>query len=326
MDMAKLLRWLGVTLLVFAGLAIAAALWMRLEFGPRPPETVKPLAVASDVRFVEANGMRFAYLEAGKGPLVLLFHGYPETARSWSAVQRKVAGAGYRVVAPFMRGYPPTSLAADGDYGAATLGRDVIGLIDALGADSAVVVGHDWGALAVYSAVAQKPEKISKLVAIAIPHARGIGRDPKVFMEAPHFLYYQLPWARRLVWSRDFAHIERIYAHWAPTFDPPADVLEDIKATLRAPGAIDGALGYYWSLFRADSAEAERAARSSVSVPSLIIVGAADGTVNNKRFDQARPAFTGPYTFLALEGAGHFPQLEAPDRIADAIVAFLATK
>ena len=324
--MATLLKWLGITLLVLAGLAMAAVLWMGLDFGSRPARSVRPLAVASDVQFVEANGIRFAYLEAGKGPLVLLFHGYPETARSWSAVQRKVAGAGYRVVAPFMRGYPPTSLAADGDYGAATLGRDVIGLIDALGADSAVVVGHDWGALAVYSAVAQKPGKISKLVAIAIPHARGIGRDPKVFMEAPHFLYYQLPWARRLVWSSDFAHIERIYAHWAPTFDPPADALEDIKATLRAPGAVDGALGYYWSLFRGDPAAADQAALSSVSVPSLIIAGAADGTVNNKRFDLARPAFTGPYTFLALEGVGHFPQLEAPDRVADAIVSFLATK
>lgn len=91
--MAKLLRWLGITLLAMVGLAIAAAFWMGLEFGSRPPGSIKPLAAASDVRFVEANGIRFAYLEAGKGPLVLLLHGYPETARSWSAVQRKMAAA-----------------------------------------------------------------------------------------------------------------------------------------------------------------------------------------------------------------------------------------
>lgn len=320
--MARLLKWF----LVLAGLAIAAAFWMGLEFGPRPAESIKPLVVAPDVRFVNANGIRFAYLEAGKGPLVLLFHGYPETARSWAAVQRKVAAAGYRVVAPFMRGYPPTSPAPDGDYGAATLGKDVIALIDALGAKDAAVVGHDWGALAVYSAVAQKPEKIRKLVTIAIPHARGIGRDLKVFVEAPHFLYYQMPWARRLVWSKDFAHIERIYAHWAPTFNPPAKELEDIKATLRAPGAVESALGYYRSLFRGDSAEAERAAQSTVAVPTLIIAGISDGAVNIKRFDQARPAFTGDYVFVALDGVGHFPQLEAPDRVADAIVAFFAIK
>jgi pimeloyl-ACP methyl ester carboxylesterase len=172
-DMARLVKRLGLALLVLGGLAVLVMLWIGLEFGSRPPESIRPLVVAPDVRFVDANGIRFGYVEAGEGPLVLLFHGYPETARSWSAVQRTVAAAGYRVVAPFMRGYPPTSFSPEGDYRGVTLGKDVLALIDALGAGSAVVVGHDWGALAVYAAVAQDPEKIEKLVAIAIPHARG---------------------------------------------------------------------------------------------------------------------------------------------------------
>ena len=86
--MARLLKWLGITLLCFAGLTAVAALWMGLEFGQRPAESVRPLAAAPDVRFVDANGIRFGYLEAGRGPLVLLFHGYPETARSWAAASR----------------------------------------------------------------------------------------------------------------------------------------------------------------------------------------------------------------------------------------------
>jgi len=89
---------------------LGSALWMGLEFGARPPESLVTFTPAADVKFVDANGIHFGYIEEGTGPLVLLFHGYPETARSWAAVQHKLAAAGYRVVAPSLRGYPPTSV------------------------------------------------------------------------------------------------------------------------------------------------------------------------------------------------------------------------
>src|SRR5580658_10060075 len=107
--------------------------------------------------FVEANGVRFAYFEEGKGPLVLLLHGFPDTPHTWDAVRPAVAAAGYRAVTPFLRGYAPTSVPADGAYDAETLGRDVVALIDALGERRAVVVGHDWGAAAAYSAATLAP-------------------------------------------------------------------------------------------------------------------------------------------------------------------------
>ena len=72
-------------------------------------------ASAEELKYVDANGISFAYLEEGEGPLVLLFHGYPETARSWAFVQSRIAGEGYRVVAPFTRGYPPTTASETGD-------------------------------------------------------------------------------------------------------------------------------------------------------------------------------------------------------------------
>lgn len=318
------MRWIRrllVTLVVLVAVGVGYAAWIGMEFGSRPAETLKPIEIASDIKFVDANGVRFAYIEEGQGPLVLLFHGYPETARSWKAVQQRIAAAGYHVVAPYMRGYPPTSFASD--YSVPALGHDVLALIGALGADSAVVVGHDWGAAAVYSAAAEDPAKIKKLVAMSIPHARGFAGDPTIFLEAPHFLYYQLPWAERLVWSNDFAHIKRIYREWAPSYDPPAEVLADIKATLRTPGATESTLGYYWTLLSADPAVTEAAAAKSMAMPTLVITGAEDGPVNGGRFEKARSAFTGPYTFVKLEGVGHFPQLEAPDKTADAIIAFL---
>ena len=318
-----LLRIVG-GLVLLGLLALGGLATILLEYGERPASSLKPIEVAPDVKFIEANGIRFAYLEEGQGPLVLLFHGYPETARSWKVVQQRLAASGYRVVAPYMRGYPPTSFAADGDYSVPALGRDVIALIEALGEQSAIIVGHDWGASAVYAAVAENPAKISRLVAMAIPHPRSFVGDPTIFLNAPHFIYYQLPIAERLVWSHDFAHIEWIYSQWAAdSYAPSPEALADIKATLRAPGATEGVLGYYWSLFKRDPAELEAAAARTIAVPTLVIAGAVDGAVSRTRYEKARDAFTGPYSYVELEGVGHFPQLEAPEQTADAIVAFL---
>lgn len=318
------MRWvrrIAVVALAVAAISVAYAAWLGMEFGARPAHTLQPLQVAPDVKFIDANGVRFAYVEEGQGPLVLLFHGYPETARSWSAVQHRIAAAGYRVVAPYMRGYPPSG--SGQDYSVKALGADVIALIDAFGAANAIVIGHDWGAAAVYRAAAEQPAKISKLVALSIPHPRGFAGDPTIFLDAPHFLYYQLPWAERLVWSNDFAHIRRIYREWSPSYEPTLAVLDDIKATLRVPGATESALAYYWALFDADPAETEAAAASTLAMPVLVVAGDEDVPARGGRFEAARAAFTGPYTYVELKGVGHFPQLEAPDATGEVIVTFL---
>lgn len=317
------MRWvrrIAVLALALAALGAAYAAWLGMEFGARPA-SIQPLQAAADVKFIEANGVRFAYVEVGQGPLVLLFHGYPETARSWSIVQNRIAAAGYRVIAPYMRGYPPSGFGQD--YSVKTLGQDVIALIDAFGEEKAIVIGHDWGAAAVYRAAAEQPAKISKLVALSIPHPRGFAGDPTIFIDAPHFLYYQLPWAERLVWSDDFAHIRRIYREWSPSYDPPPPVLADIKSTLRVPGATESVLAYYWALFGADPAEAEAAAATTLAMPVLVLAGDEDVPAKGGRFEMARAAFTGPYQYVELKGVGHFPQLEAPDETGEAIVAFL---
>src|SRR6266496_835877 len=82
---------------------------------------------------VRANGIEFAYIEEGEGPLVLLVHGYPDVAQTWSAQMSALAAAGYRAVAPNLRGYPPTEVPKDGYYDGVTLARDVKGLVEALG-------------------------------------------------------------------------------------------------------------------------------------------------------------------------------------------------
>src|SRR5262245_36918533 len=104
------------------------------------------------LKYITANGLQFAYYEVGSGPLILLLHGFPDTAHTWFDVQPQLAASGYRVVAPFMRGYSPTKTPADGSYSALNLGRDVLELIKVLGESQAIVIGHDWGAFAAYAA------------------------------------------------------------------------------------------------------------------------------------------------------------------------------
>src|SRR5262249_8683386 len=111
------------------------------------------------IHYVEANGLRFAYLEEGSGPLVLMLHGFPDTAHTWDDLRPRIAANGYRAVSPFMRGYS-TSGIPDRDPDQETLARDPLALIEALGAREAIVIGHDWGASAAYGGAALGPEQV----------------------------------------------------------------------------------------------------------------------------------------------------------------------
>src|ERR1700761_8506930 len=117
--------------------------------------------MADAIHYVDANGLKFAYLEEGTGPLVLLLHGFPDTAHTWDDLRPRIAAKGYRAVSPFMRGYHPTEV-PDRDPNQETLARDPLALIDALGATEAIVIGHDWGASAAYGSAALGPEQEKK--------------------------------------------------------------------------------------------------------------------------------------------------------------------
>ena len=119
---------------------------------------------------IRANGLTFAYHEAGDGPLALLLHGFPDTPRGWELVVPTLVEAGYRVVAPFMRGYAPTEVPSTRATILDELAADALALIEALGHRSAVLIGHDWGAATVYLATALAPERVDRLVAVGIPH------------------------------------------------------------------------------------------------------------------------------------------------------------
>ena len=123
-----------------------------------------------EIRHVDANGLRFAYLEDGRGPLILLLHGFPDTARSWDHTRARLAAKGYRAVSPWLRGYAPTAIPAR-DADVETLGRDALALIAALGETAAVVVGHDWGAAVAWHAALLRPDLFRAVVGMSVPYA-----------------------------------------------------------------------------------------------------------------------------------------------------------
>ncbi len=316
----RLLKFILVVVLV--GVLIGAVQYLRLhDFGAQPLAKSSGPELTEGVEFVQANGVQFAYIEASTGPLVLLLHGYPETARSWKAVQDQLAAEGYRTVAIFMRGYAPSSLGAD--YSVRTLGQDVTALIEALGEQSAIVVGHDWGAIAAYEAAFIAPEKVSHLITLSIPHPRGITPSFELLKKASHFLYYQLPSAERLVWSDDFSHIRRIYEAWSPGFEMPEDEFEDMKRTMRVPGVIAATLDYYHAFSENGEDNAEMGPTDDIIVPTLVIAGDNDGASVLDNYARAETAFTGGYTFALLKNTGHFPQTEQPRQVVDLVLDFL---
>lgn len=268
---------------------------------------------------IRAQGMDFACLRWGEqGPLVLLVHGFPDTAQTWDAVGPALAADGFRVVAPFTRGYAPTAVPPDDRYDADTLGADVAAIIEALGESSAIVVGHDWGASAAYAAAALYPERVEKLVTAAIPHPASIKPTLGLLWGARHFVAFKLPGAARRFARDDFSGVRTVYERWSPTHDWPEEEFEGVKNSFSAPGCLDAAMGYYRDL----SATPSPGVRKRISVPTLILGGRDDGVATEAAFEASRSRFTGPVEIKMLPG-GHFLHREHPAPFIAALRGFL---
>jgi pimeloyl-ACP methyl ester carboxylesterase len=283
------------------------------------------MAMTDDTKRIEANGLEFAYLEAGAGPLVLLLHGFPDTAYSFSAMLPRLAEAGYHAVAPFQRGYYPTAIPDDGDYSVLTLARDALALIAAFGKQTAVIVGHDWGASSGYVAANLEPERVSKLVTIAIPHLRVIRPTPRFFWRASHFLLLQF--GRLSEWyvrRKDFAYLEYLCSCWSPNWRPPKHEIDTVKDGFRRPGRLTAALGYYRALFAdARTPAKQEIYRRKTAVPTLAFAGGSDGALDVTIYERTREAFTAPYEVVVFAKAGHFLHREQPEDFTRKLLQFL---
>jgi pimeloyl-ACP methyl ester carboxylesterase len=281
---------------------------------------------------VDANGLTFQYLEAGRGPLVLCLHGFPDNAHTYDGLLAALAAAGFRGVAPFMRGYAPTAPAPDGRYQAVLLAQDAIALIGALGAGRAFLVGHDWGATAAYGAAALAPERVERLVTIGAAHPAAVRGDLASRYERHkgiwHAYFFQMPFAEQVVAARDFAFLEDWWRDASPELDP-TPVMERVKATFRQPGVVTAALSYYRHTFHpanrdpALQALQERMSSSPTPVPTLALHGTRDRPGRLEAFEGMDDLFAKGLEKVVYPGAGHFVHLERPSDVNGRIVEFL---
>jgi pimeloyl-ACP methyl ester carboxylesterase len=282
---------------------------------------------------VSANGIDFHYLSAGEGPLALCLHGFPDSAWGWRHLLPVLADAGYRAVAPFMRGYAPTGLAPDDVYQTGALASDACALHEALGGGSdAVIIGHDWGAVATYGAASLEPDRWHKVVGAAVPPGGAVGRaflDYGQLRKSWYMFFFQHPLSDIVVPLDDLAFIDRLWADWSPGYDASED-LPRVKAALRDPAHLSAALGYYRATLgngptSPDFDAAQAATGQMPPQPTLYLQGLDDGCIGADVSSEVPAAFVADGSRMVMvEKAGHFLHIERPDLVNALIVDFLA--
>jgi pimeloyl-ACP methyl ester carboxylesterase len=308
-------------------------------------------------RTVVANGISLHVAEAGSGPPVILAHGFPELWYSWRHQIGVLAKAGYRVLAPDMRGYGGTERPSDvAAYDIDRLAGDLVGLLDDVGEDRAVFVGHDWGAPVVWHVALAHPERARGVVGMSVPFVPRPGLSPTRLLRAWagerffYMLYFQAPGVAdaelardpretltRVLWSASgeapreaFTVVPRVGHGWLDTMSPmpalpPWLSEEDLRVYVDAFArtGFTGGLNWYRNLDRNWELTKERA-RATVRTPALFVAGARDAVLRMTPPEVMDGWVEDLRGSMVIPGAGHWVQQERPDEVNRALLGFLA--
>jgi pimeloyl-ACP methyl ester carboxylesterase len=307
---------------------------------PGPPDTADAIELPGPWRhrYVAANGARFHVAEVGAhdAPLVVLLHGFPEFWWTWRHQLPTLADAGLRAAAMDLRGYGGSDKTPRG-YDPITLSQDVSGVVKALGAPSAVLVGHGWGGYVAWATAVLHAREVAGVAAVSAPHPLtmldALWHSPRRVGALRHVLAMQVPWRpeRRLAdpasgFLRD--HL-RSWSAEGSSFPSDAEVATYQAAISRWPSS-HCALEYHrWLLRsrpRADGRRFTRAMRPRVTQPVLCVAGQEDPALPATAVGRSRLHVDGVLVEHLLPGVGHFPHEEAPDAFTALLLDWLGTE
>lgn len=274
-----------------------------------------PVSDAFERIEIEANGLRFPALALGSGPLALCAHGFPETATTFDQTLLHLAKAGYRAVAPWMRGYWPGPIAGVSTFHVNAVGADLVAIAGQLSPGTpCVLIGHDWGADAAYRAAALRPEQFSRLITIGIPHLSMIRIRPAIIWGLRHFATFQ--WKSRTLKkfrARDGAFVDEICQRWSPTWRFGPEETAAVKEAFAHEGCLEGAVAYYWDFVRPTSENRRLAARldrTPIQVPTTMVLGTADAALRPHHLRERPDMFPKGVRVGWVPDVGHFVHRE----------------
>jgi pimeloyl-ACP methyl ester carboxylesterase len=283
-------------------------------------------------RFVAANGGRFHVAEAGDGdgPLVLLLHGFPQFWWVWRHQLPALAAAGYHAVAMDLRGYGGSDKPPRG-YDTPTLTEDVAGVVRALGAAGAVIVGHDWGAWIAWSMPALQPRVTEAVAVLSMGHPltmRHSVAGGHQLRATGRLLEFQLPIAPERSLAQG-SGVADVLTSWSADGSMDDETVSRYARAMQLPFVAHTSMEYYrWvvrSVLRRDGRRFAAAVRRPLDVPVLQLHGELDPWVLPETAAASRRWVTGPMTYRVLPDAGHFLPDEAPGEVTAALLSWLTT-
>ena len=264
------------------------------------------------------DGLEFDVLDQGPldGPIVLLLHGFPERAASWSAVMNELNEAGFRTIAPDQRGYSPGARPKRRrDYRVGALVDDVVALIDTIGSP-VHLVGHDWGAMIAWVTAGRRPDLVSSLTAFSVPHPGSFMTallTSRQILHSWYFAFFQLPVLPEKWMTRPGQRAEK----WYEKSGMNADDLERTRTDVVDYGALPFAVTWYRGLPFSNPG----IGRLRITVPTSMVWSDGDTFIGRSAIERAQQYVDARYTLTVLAGVTHWIPTQAPTEAAQAIIA-----
>lgn len=268
---------------------------------------------------ITANGLRFFVRDEGArdSAAVALLHGFPDTSSVWREQMAALVDAGYRVIAPDMRGRGQSEKPERvEDYRLSQMVADVAGLLDALGVERAHIVGHDWGAAVAWLFAALQPQRVERLVALSVGHPATRERPTLDALQKGWYrLLFQFPGIESTLQADDWYLVRTLFAG--------APDLEGYIETLSQPQALTAALNWYRANMPPERLVAPPPQLPPIQAPTLGIFGVDDLYLTEGAMLASREFVRGPWRYERIEGAGHWIQRDAPEQVNRLLLEFL---